>query len=114
MELNQTIQRAGDLTQLLQEALEAHDQNLCDDLLARREQAMADFNKAHQEASPQEKERCQDGVRALAETDRRLQDRSRQLLAQVKGEFTGQLGQSAQGKLSIGSETAQACLDKKA
>jgi len=114
MELSQTIQRAGDLTQRLQKALETHDHSLCDDLMARRDQAMADFTKIHQEASRQERERYRDEVRALAEADRRLQDRSRQLLALVTKEFRGQLGKSTQGKHSQDSENTQACLDRKA
>ncbi len=113
MELNQTIQRAGDLTQRLHEALEAQDHRLCDDLLKKREHALADFTEAHRDASRPERERYQDEVRALAEADRRLQGLSRQLLALVTGEFSGQLGQSAQGKYSRGGETTQACLDRK-
>ena len=113
MELKRIIHKAHDLTLRLHEALESHDQDLCDDLLKRRARAMTEFDRTHQDASPKDKKRCQEETKALAEANRNLQDRSREMLTQVTGEFRGQLGQSSQAKLSSSDETTQACLDRK-
>jgi len=114
MELKSTINEALDLTRRLEAALEAHEQDLCDNLLAGRAQAMAAFDKAHQSASSRDRRRCMNEIRALVEANRHLQDRSGEMLALVREEFRGQLGQSAQGQHSPGGESTQACLDRKA
>jgi hypothetical protein len=114
MELSQKIRHAKDLTRRLLDALEAHDHGVWEELLERRAHAMADFSQAHQGASKQEMDMCQEEVRALVEADHSLQDRSRELLVLVTGELRGQLGHSAQGKHSMVNKTIQACVDRKA
>lgn len=113
MKLKRTIHEAHDLTRQLHEALKTQDQDLCDNLLERRAQAMTEFDRTHQDASSRDKKQCRDEIKALAEANRNLQECSREMLAQVSGEFRGQLGQSAQGKHSPCDETTQACLDRK-
>ncbi len=114
MELPRSIQLAGDLTEQLQAALEIHDLESCRDLLEQREQAMADFERAHRSASEGERDTCLTAMAALHRADDDLQERSKDILAMFAAEFREQLGLPAHGIHPAGGDPLQACLDRKA
>ncbi len=114
MELLITINVASELTQRLQEALEAQDMERCRELLEFRYQAMVDFECAHRTASDQERANCQEKMAELQKADGVLLEQSEDILARVASEFREQLGLPANGKSPTGGDPLQACLDRKA
>jgi hypothetical protein len=114
MELKRTTELVADLTRRLGRALDTYDPDDWEHLIQRREKALKDFRLAHAQASAAERERHQAEIRALVAEDRRLQERSRDMLAAVAGEFKQQWRRSHQNNNVAGGNTCEACLDRKA
>jgi len=120
MELRHCVTVARALTLQLENALANQDSALLDDmdecagLLERRAQALADFESAHRNAEPAEREACRSEISALRADDARLRGRSGEILEKLAEEFKLQMGLSVSGPGTRDVEDFQACLDRKA
>jgi hypothetical protein len=115
MDLEQSIHAAHDLTLRLQAALKLDDPDLCTEILALRQQAMALFEEYHRCASPEEQGRVAPQVRELQKADQALQNAAFAGLDSVAQEFRANLNSGpARSNAHYQTGPSQACVDIKA
>ena len=114
MDLFRTIQHARELTAQLTAQLETYDQEAWENTLSCRAEAMEILEEAHGCATDQERESCREELKALRTEDDRLREKSDDVLGRLALEIRESMAMPQYAGHGVGSDSLQACLDRKA
>ncbi|MCP4572066.1 MAG: hypothetical protein GY838_06900 [bacterium] len=114
MLLQDTIDQALELTDELRSSLAEERPDAWDDVLARRADAMADFQDAHREADESVLTACGPSLEALASADHDLQLLAEEALAAAAAEFRDRLGAAPTGPSSYDDSPLQGAVNRRA
>ena len=114
MELLKTIRTASELTGQLIANLESSDQDIWEEILGRRAEAMDKLEEIHRNASDRERESCHKELKQLHRDDELLRAKSDYVLGMLALEIRERMGMPSYVGQAAGRDSLQACLDRKA
>jgi hypothetical protein len=114
MQLPDAIDHALALTRELRAGLTGDRPGTWDDVLARRADAMADFQDAHLAADPETRSRCREALQELADADRELQRLATEALAAAATDFRANLRTLPAGSAAYDTGPLQGAVNRRA